>query len=334
MRRLPDSLDTRIMKLIQVTQTGGPEQLKYVDGSKPAPGPKQALVKIAAAGVNFIDVYHRTGLYKLDLPFTPGMEAAGTVEEVGPDAGDLKPGDRVAYAMNRGSYAEYAVVPAAILVKLPDGVSFETGAAAMLQGMTAHYLTHSTFPLKTGDTCPIHAAAGGVGRLAVQMAKMLGARVIGTAGNADKVALARSAGADEVINYTEQDFLPEVKRLTNGRGVDVVYDSVGVATFLKGLDCIRSRGMMVLFGQSSGPVAPIDPNILNPKGSLFLTRPNLAPHCATREELTWRAGDVLGWIAAGKLELRIDRTFPLAQAKEAQQDLEGRKTAGKVLLTP
>jgi len=322
------------MKAIQVMQTGGAEQLKYVDAPKPTPGPKQALVKIAAAGVNFIDVYHRTGLYKLDLPFTPGMEAAGTVEAVGPDVTNIKPGDRVAYAMNRGSYAEYAIVPAWMLVKIPEQVSFETAAAAMLQGMTAHYLTHSTFPLKPGDTCLIHAAAGGVGRLAVQMGKMLGAHVIGTAGNPDKVALAKSAGADEVINYSEQDFLPEAKRLTNGRGVDVVYDSVGVATFLKGLDCIRTRGMMVLFGQSSGPVAPIDPNILNPKGSLFLTRPNLAPHCATPEELAWRAGDVLGWIADGKLELRIDRTFPLADAAQAHRDLEGRKTAGKVLLIP
>jgi NADPH2:quinone reductase len=322
------------MKLIQVSQTGGPEQLQYVDGPKPAAGPKQALVKIAAAGVNFIDVYHRTGLYKLDLPFTPGMEGAGTVEAIGPDVTGIQPGDRVAYAMNRGSYAEYAVVPAAMLVKLPAAVSFETGAAAMLQGMTAHYLTHSTFPLKSGDTCLIHAAAGGVGRLAVQMAKMLGARVIGTAGNPAKVELARSAGADEVINYTEQDFLPEVKRLTNGRGVDVIYDSVGVSTFLKGLDGIRPRGMMVLFGQSSGPVAPIDPNILNPKGSLFLTRPSLAPHCATPEELHRRAGDVLGWIAAGKLELRVDRTFPLSDASQAHRDLEGRKTAGKVLLIP
>ena len=322
------------MKLIQVTQTGGPEQLQYVDGPKPTAGPKQALVKIAAAGVNFIDVYHRIGLYKLDLPFTPGMEAAGTVEAIGPEVTGVQPGDRVAYAMSRGSYAEYAAVPAAMLVKLPDSVSFETGAAAMLQGMTAHYLTHSTFPLKSGDTCLVHAAAGGVGRLAVQMAKMLGARVIGTAGNAAKVELARSAGADEVIDYTEQDFLVEVKRLTNGRGVDVIYDSVGVATFLKGLDGIRSRGMMVLFGQSSGPVAPIDPNILNPKGSLFLTRPNLAPHCATPEELHWRAGDVLGWIAAGKLELRIDRTFQLSEAAQAHRDLEGRKTAGKVLLIP
>lgn len=322
------------MKQIQVTQTGGPEQLRLADAPKPSPGPKQALVKIAAAGVNFIDVYHRTGLYKLDLPFTPGMEAAGTVEAVGPDVTEVKPGDRVAYAMARGSYGEYAVVPAWMLVKLPEGVSFETAAAAMLQGMTAHYLTHSTFPLQSGDTCLIHAAAGGVGRLAVQMAKMLGARVIGTAGNPAKVELARSAGADEVINYSEQDFLVEVKRITNGRGVDVIYDSVGVATFLKGLDCIRTRGMMVLFGQSSGPVAPIDPNILNPKGSLFLTRPNLAPHCATREELSWRAGDVLNWIAQGKLQLRIDRTFPLAEAPQAHRDLEGRKTAGKVLLIP
>lgn len=322
------------MKLILVSRPGGAEQLVYSDAPKPTPGPRQALVRIAAAGVNFIDVYHRTGLYKLDLPFTPGMEASGTVEAVGAEVTGVKPGDRVAYAMHRGSYAEYAAVPATVLVKLPDGVDFKTAAAAMLQGMTAHYLTHSTFPLKKGDTCLIHAAAGGVGRLAVQMAKMLGARVIGTAGSAAKVELARSAGADEVINYSETDFLPEVKRLTNGRGVDVVYDSVGVATFLKGLDCIRTRGMMVLYGQSSGPVAPIDPNILNPKGSLFLTRPNLAPHCATPEELSWRAGDVLGWIGSGKLELRIDRTFPLSEARQAHEDLEGRKTAGKVLLIP
>jgi NADPH2:quinone reductase len=322
------------MKMIQVSQIGGPEQLKSVDGPKPAPGPKQALVKIAAAGVNFIDVYHRIGLYKLDLPFTPGLEGAGTVEAVGPDVSDVQPGDRVAYAMHRGAYAEYAVVPSGMLVKLPDHVAFETAAAAMLQGMTAHYLTHSTYPLKSGDTCLIHAAAGGVGRLAVQMAKMLGAHVIGTAGNADKVALARSAGADEVINYSEQDFRPEVKRLTNGRGVDVIYDSVGVATFLKGLDCIRPRGMMALFGQSSGPVAPIDPSILNVKGSLFLTRPSLAPHCATTEELHWRAGDILRWINNGKLELRIDRKFPLSEAAQAHRDLEGRKTAGKILLIP
>ncbi len=322
------------MKQIQVTQTGGPEQLKLVDGPIPAAGPKQVLVKIAAAGVNFIDVYHRIGLYKLDLPFTPGMEGAGTVEAIGPEVTGFEPGDRVAYAMSRGSYAEYAVVPAAMLVKLPAGVSFEIAAAAMLQGMTAHYLTHSTFPLKSGDTCLIHAAAGGVGRIAVQMAKMLGARVIGTAGNAEKVALVRSAGADEAINYTEQDFLAEVKRMTGGRGVDVIYDSVGVATFLKGLDGIRPRGMMVLFGQSSGPVAPIDPSILNVKGSLFLARPSLAPHCATPEELKWRAGDVLNWIAEGKLKLRIDRSFPLSQAAQAHRDLEGRKTAGKVLLVP
>lgn len=322
------------MEQIQVKQIGGPEQLKYVDGPKPVAGPKQAVVKIAAAGVNFIDVYHRIGLYKVDLPFTPGMEAAGTVEAIGPEVTGFQPGDRVAYAMVRGSYAEYAVVPAATLVKLPDHVSFELGAAAMLQGMTAHYLTHSSFPLKSGDTCLIHAAAGGVGRLAVQMAKMLGARVIGSAGNAAKVELARSAGADEVINYSEQDFLVEIKRLTGGRGVDVIYDSVGASTFLKGLDGIRPRGMMVLFGQSSGAVAPVDPSILNVKGSLFLTRPSLAPHCATPEELNWRAGDVLGWIATGKLQLRIDRKFPLSEAAQAHRDLEGRKTAGKVLLIP
>ncbi len=320
------------MKLIQVTQTGGAEQLKYVDAPQPVPGPKQALVKIAAAGVNFIDVYHRIGLYKLDLPFTPGMEASGTVEAVGPEVTNVKPGDRVAYAMNRGAYAEYAVVPAMTLVKLPESVSFETAAAAMLQGMTAHYLTHSTFPLKAGDTCLIHAAAGGVGRLAVQMAKMLGARVIGTAGNAEKVALAKSAGADEVINYTEQDFLPEVKRLTDGKGVEVIYDSVGVATFLKGLDCIRSRGMMVLFGQSSGPVAPVDPQILNRKGSLFLTRPTLAHYVATRDELLWRARELFAWIAAGELHVRIGAEFPLAEVADAHRALEGRRTTGKVVL--
>src|SRR5450432_1172557 len=229
------------MKAIQVREPGGPEKMELVDVPTPQPGPRQALVRIAASGVNFIDVYFRTGLYKADLPISLGSEAAGTVESTGPDVTEVTPGDRVAYAMARGSYAEYAVVPSTQLVRIPDAIGFPTAAAAMLQGMTAHYLTHSTFPLKSGDTCLIHAAAGGVGRLAVQMAKMLGARVIGTAGNADKVALARSAGADEVINYTEQDFLPEVKRLTNGRGVDVIYDSVGVSTFLKGLDCIRSR---------------------------------------------------------------------------------------------
>ena len=322
------------MKIIQIAETGGPEVMELVDAPIPTPGPKQALIKIAASGVNFIDVYFRIGLYKAELPFTPGNEASGTVEAVGPDVTEVKPGDRVAYAMHRGSYAEYTLVPSAVLVKLPDHVDFHQGAAALLQGMTAHYLTHSSCPLKKGDTCLIHAAAGGAGRLAVQMAKMLGATVYGTAGTDEKAAIAKSAGADEVIVYTRQDFVAEVKALTVGKGLDVVYDSVGQSTFLKGLDIIRPRGMMVLFGQSSGAVSPFDPSILNQKGSLFLTRPSLAHHCLTREELLWRAGDVLGWIASGKLELRIDKTYALGDAPQAHRDLEGRKTAGKLLLLP
>jgi NADPH2:quinone reductase len=300
------------MKLIQVTQLGGPEELNLADAPAPAPAAGEALVRIAAIGVNFIDVYFRTGHYKADLPLTPGSEAAGTVESVGEGVDTLKPGDRVAYAMVRGSYAEYALVPADKLVKLPDHVDFPTAAAAMLQGMTAHYLTHSTFALKQGDVALVHAAAGGTGSLIVQMAKMLGATVIGTAGTDEKAAIAKQAGADEVIVYTSQDFVAEVKRITSGRGVDVVYDSVGVSTFLKGLDTLRPRGMMVLFGQSSGGVAPFDPNILNPKGSLFLTRPSLGHYAATRS----------------------DRTYPLAHAADAHRDLEGRKTAGKLILLP
>lgn len=322
------------MKLIQVHQTGGPEQLRLGEAPIPIPGAGQALVRVAASGVNFIDVYFRIGLYKADLPFTPGSEAAGTVEAVGEGVETVKPGDRVAYAMVRGSYGEYAVVPAAQLVALPDHVDFTTAAAAMLQGMTAHYLTHSTFALKKGDVALVHAAAGGAGGLTVQMAKMLGATVIGTAGSEEKAAIAKQAGADEVILYTREDFLTETKRITGGRGVDVVYDSVGVSTFAKGLDALRPRGMMVLFGQSSGPVPPFDVNTLNPKGSLYVTRPSLAHYTATREELLWRAGDVLNWIAAGKLKLRIDRTYPLGQAAEAHRDLEGRKTAGKLILLP
>jgi NADPH2:quinone reductase len=284
--------------------------------------------------VNFIDVYFRIGLYKTDLPFTPGNEASGTVEAVGEGVIDLKPGDFVAYAMHRGSYAEYTVVPAAQLVKLPENVDFNVAAAAMLQGMTAHYLTHSSYPLKKGDKCLVHASAGGAGRLVVQMAKMLGATVYGTAGTEAKAAIAKSAGADEVIVYTKDDFVAEVKKFTDGKGVDVVYDSVGQSTFLKGLDVIRPRGMMVLFGQSSGAVAPFDPGMLNGKGSLFLTRPSLAHHCLTREELLWRANDVLGWIGSGKLQLRIEKTYPLAEAGQAHRDLEGRGTAGKLLLIP
>ena len=321
------------MKAIQVKETGGPEKMQFLDVPTPQPGPNQALVRIAASGVNFIDIYFRIGLYKADLPLTPGSEAAGTVEAVGSGVTDVAPGDRVAYAMARGSYAEYALVPAAQLVKLPDGVDFHTAAAAMLQGMTAHYLTHSTYPLKNGDTCLVHAAAGGAGGLVVQMAKMLGARVFGTVSTDEKARIAREHGADETILYTKQEFDVEVKRLTGGRGVDVVYDSVGKTTFDKSLNSLRPRGLLALFGQSSGPVPPFDPTILNGKGSLYLTRPSLGHYLLNREELLWRAGDVLRWIDEGKLKLRIDRTFPLAQAADAHRALEGRHTAGKLLLT-
>ncbi|MDQ6759095.1 MAG: quinone oxidoreductase [Acidobacteriota bacterium] len=316
------------MKAVFVDQPGGPENLKYADLPNPSPGPGQALVKIAAAGVNFIDVYFRTGLYKADPPVVLGNEAAGTVEAVGADVTDVKPGDRVAYAMARGSYAEYAVLPAWQLVKLPDAVSFETGAAAMLQGMTAHYLTHSTYPLKAGETCLIHAAAGGVGLLLVQMAKMIGARVIGTAGNRDKADQAKAAGADEVIVYTQEDFTAKAK------GVDVVYDSVGKSTFLPSLDCLRPRGMMVSFGNASGAVPDFAPLILSQKGSLFLTRPSLAHYTASAQELQWRAGDVLRWISQGKLKLHIHQSYPLHEAAQAHRDLEGRKTTGKLILLP
>ncbi len=322
------------MKAIQVKETGGPEQMRLADVPVPQPGPKEALVKIAASGVNFIDVYFRMGLYKADLPMTLGNEAAGVVESVGPEVTEVRPGDRVAYAMARGSYAQYAVVPAWQLVKVPDHTDLNNAAAAMLQGMTAHYLTHSTFPLKPGHTCLVHAAAGGAGRLIVQMAKMRGARVLGTTSTEAKAELARQAGIDEVIFYTRQDFEAEVKRLTDGHGVDVVYDSVGAPTYMQGLNCLRPRGMMVLFGQSGGKVPPLDPAILNTKGSLFLTRPSLAHYAATREELLWRAGDVLGWVASGKLKLAIDRIYPLAQAAQAHRDLESRATAGKLLLIP
>ncbi len=321
------------MKQIQVKELGGPESMQVVDAPVPQPGPQQALVRIAAAGVNFIDVYFRIGLYKAPMPVTLGNEGAGTVESVGPDVTEVKPGDRVAFAMSRGSYAEFAVVPSAMLVKIPDHVDFNTAAAAMLQGMTAHYLTHSTYPLKSGDTCLVHAAAGGAGGLIVQMARMLGARVFGTVSTEEKARIARAHGVDEAILYTSQDFELEVRRLTEGRGVDVVYDSVGKTTFDKSLSSLRPRGMMALFGQSSGPVPPFDPSVLNGKGSLFLTRPSLAHHLLTRQELEWRAGDVLRWIEEGKLKLRIDRTYPLADAASAHRDLEGRHTAGKLLLT-
>ncbi|MEO7652718.1 MAG: quinone oxidoreductase [Bryobacteraceae bacterium] len=322
------------MKAIQVGRCGSPEAMEAVEIPTPAPGPKQALVKIAVSGVNYIDVYFRTGMYKSDLPFIPGMEAAGVVEAVGPEVTEVAPGDRVAYAMARGSYAEYAVVPSWQLIKVPDGLALDLAAASMLQGMTAHYLTHSTYALKSGDCALVHAAAGGAGLLIVQMAKARGARVIGTVSTEAKAAMARQAGADEIIFYTKQDFEAEVKRITGARGVDVVYDSVGSTTFAKSLNCLRPRGMMALFGQSSGAVDPIDLNILAQKGSLFLTRPTLAHYTATREELEWRAGDVLGAIAAGTLKIHIEKTYSFTEAPKSHRDLEGRKTTGKLLLSP
>jgi NADPH2:quinone reductase len=321
------------MKAIRVHQYGGPESMVLDEVPVPTPGPQQALVRLHVSGVNFIDVYFRTGLYKAEQPTAIGSEGAGVVEALGPGVTGLAPGDRVAYAMARGSYAELAVVPAAQLVKIPDGVAFEQAAASMLQGMTAHYLTRSTFPLKAGDTCLVHAAAGGAGLLIVQMAKSIGARVLGTVSTEAKADLARANGADDVIRYTEQDFEQAVKQLTGGRGVDVVYDSVGKTTFDKSLNCLRPRGTMVLFGQSSGAVPPVDPNILNPKGSLYLTRPSLAHYVLSREELLWRSGEVLTAVASGALRLRIDRSYPLAQAGDAHRALEGRATAGKLLLS-
>jgi NADPH2:quinone reductase len=308
--------------------------MQLVDVPVPEPGAGQVRVRIAATGVNFIDVYFRSGLYKADSPIGLGSEAAGTVDAVGSGVTDFAPGDRVAYAMVRGSYAEHAIVPAAQLVKIPDKVDFKAAAAAMLQGMTAHYLTHSTYPLERGQTCLVHAAAGGAGGLIVQMAKARGARVFGTVSTREKAAVAREAGADETIIYTETEFDVEVKRLTDGRGVNVVYDSVGRTTFEKSLTCLKPRGMVALFGQSSGSVAPLDPQVLNARGSVFLTRPSLAHYLLDRDELLWRAGDVLSAVAAGVLKLRIDRTYPLADAAQAHRDLESRKTMGKLLLIP
>jgi NADPH2:quinone reductase len=323
------------MKAIRVNAPGGVEVLRLEDVPQPAAAAGQAVVKIAAAGVNFMDVYQRTGQYKsTPLPLTLGQEAAGVVTAVGPGVTDVRVGDRVAYTGVQGAYAEYAAVPADRLVALPDGVSTQQGAATMLQGITAHYLATSTYPLKAGDTCVVHAAAGGMGLLLVQIAKRRGARVIATVSTQEKAALAREAGADEVILYTERDFEAEVRRLTNGSGVQVVYDSVGKTTFDKGLNVLARRGMMVLCGQSSGAVGPLDPQLLNQKGSLFLTRPTIAHYIATRSELLARAADVLGWIRAGTLKLRIGLELPLAQAPEAHRRLEGRQTTGKVLLIP
>jgi NADPH2:quinone reductase len=323
-----------MMKAIVVSKAGGPEVLTYTDVETPKAKAGEALVKIAAIGVNYIDVYHRTGLYKIPTPFTPGSEAAGTVEAVGEGVTEVAIGDHVAYAMAMGAYAEYSAVPAAKLVKLPDGVDFKIGAAAMLQGMTAHYLVTSTYNLKSGDAALVHAAAGGVGLLLIQMAKRIGARVFGTVSTEEKAKLAIEAGADHVILYTKEDFEAEIKRLTEGRGLQVVYDSVGKDTFLKSLHVLAPRGMLALFGQSSGPVPAFDPGLLAQGGSLFLTRPSMAHYTLTREELTWRATDVFNWIKSGDLKVRIHGTYPLRDAAQAHRDLEGRKTTGKVLLIP
>jgi NADPH2:quinone reductase len=322
------------MKAIRIHAPGGPEALTFDEVAEPTPGAGQAVVKLAAAGVNYIDVYFRTGAYKAPLPLGIGLEGAGTVTAVGAGVTDVRAGDVVAWTGVPGSYAQLAAVPADRLVKLPAGVEPKNGAAAMLQGMTAHYLVKSSYPLKKGDTCLVHAAAGGVGLLLCQMGKMLGATVIGTVSTEEKASLAKGAGADHVILYSKQDFEPEVKRITGGRGVDVVYDGVGVTTFDKSLNSLRPRGFMILFGAASGPVPPLDLQVLNVRGSLFLQRPSLNHHIAAREELVQRAGEVLGWIRDGKLKLRIEHQFPLAQAAEAHRALEGRKTTGKILLMP
>ncbi|MDE0140182.1 MAG: quinone oxidoreductase [Caldilineaceae bacterium] len=321
------------MKAIQVQEVGDPNVLQYVDAPTPEPGAGEARVKIEVAGVNFIDTYHRRGWYPLPLPFTPGVEGAGIVDAVGEGVTEVAVGDAVAYGMSTGSYAEYAIVPSRILVHRPAGVNAQHGAAAMIQGMTAHYLACSTYPLKPGDTCLVHAAAGGTGALLVQIAKLRGARVLGTVSTDEKARIAEAAGADATIRYTEVDFAEAVRDLTDGEGVEVVYDSVGIATFDKSLDCLKPRGYMVLFGQASGVVPTLDPQVLNQKGSLFLTRPTLASHMLTRSELEGRASDVFNWIAEGNLEFRIDRTFPLEDAEGAHTYLEARQTKGKVLLT-
>ncbi len=322
------------MKAIRIHETGGPEVLRYEDVPDPSPGAGQAVVEIEASGVNFIDIYFRAGLYKTQLPFTAGQEAAGVVAAVGADVQSIKPGDRVAYCGVLGSYAGKACVAADRLVKVPDGIDMRTAAALMLQGMTVHYLTHSTFALGPGHTALLHAAAGGVGLLLAQVAKMRGARVIGTCSTQEKAELARAAGVDEVILYNDVDFQAEVKRLTGGRGVDVAYDSVGKATWEGSMNSLRPRGMLVVFGNASGPVPPVDPLLLSQKGSLFVTRPTLAHYIATRDELEKRSSDLFAWVKEGKLNVRIGETFPLGEAAEAHKRLAGRQTSGKVLLAP
>lgn len=323
------------MKAVVADPVGGPENLKYIDVPDPEPpAAGQAVVQLEAIGVNYIDVYFRTGLYKApETPVRLGSEGAGILVATG-EGVTLEKGTRVAYAMPRGSYAEYATVPATVLIPIPDPVSFEQAAAVMLQGMTAHYLTHSAFPLKPGQTCLIHAAAGGAGLMTVQIAKIAGATVIGTMSTEAKAAMARQHGADHTILYSQQDFVEETKKLTGGKGVDVVYDSVGSTTFHKSLDCLRPRGMLVSFGQSSGPVGMVDPLVLSQKGSLFLTRPSLANYVSDPAELRWRAADLLGWLENGRLKLHISKVYPLSEAAAAHRDLESRKTTGKLLLQP
>ena len=322
------------MKAVRIHAPGGPEAMKYEDAPQPEPKAGEALVKVDAAGLNYIDVYFRSGQYKGAMPLTLGMEAGGTVAAVGPNVTEVKVGDKVAYTGVPGAYAEYAVVPASRLVALPTGLTTKHGAAMMLQGMTAHYLACSTYPLKAGETCLVHAAAGGVGLLLTQIAKLRGARVISTVSTEEKAALSRGAGADEVVLYSRQDFEAEVKRITDGKGLQVVYDSVGQTTFMKSLNCLAVRGMMVLYGQSSGAVGPIDPQLLSQKGSLFLTRPTLANYIARREDLLQRSRDLFDWIGSGKLKVRTEFEFPLQKAADAHKALEGRKTTGKVLLVP
>jgi len=322
------------MKAVRIHTHGGPDVLRVEEVPAPEPGPGEARVHLAACGVNFVDIYQRLGQYRLTLPVSLGQEGAGTVDAVGPQVSEVRVGDHVAFANVMGSYAEYAVAPAWRLVPVPSGLDDRIAAAVMLQGMTAHYLAHATYPLKPGDAALIHAGAGGVGQLLVQMAKRKGARAIATVSTDEKAEIARSVGADDIVLYSRTDFEVEVKRLTAGRGVNVVYDSVGKDTFEKSLGCLALRGMMVLYGQSSGPVPPVDPQVLNAKGSLFLTRPTLHHYTHTREELLARAGDVLSWVRSGVLRLRIDRDFPLVQAADAHRYLQGRQTKGKVLLTP
>lgn len=322
------------MKAIQVGKVGGPEALESVDIEPPTPGPDELLVRTRAIGVNFIDVYHRTGLYPQNLPFSPGSELSGVVEATGDNAQEFKVGDRIATAAAIGAYAELARVPWQKAVRIPDAIDDRTAAAVMLQGMTAHYLATTTRPLESGMTCLVHAAAGGVGLLLCQIAKLRGARVLGTVSTEEKAQLARAAGADQIIFYTKEDVAPRVKEFTNGLGVDVVYDSVGKTTFDSSLASLRPRGMLVSFGQSSGPVPPLDPLVLSRMGSLFLTRPTLVHYTATRAEFLSRANDLIDWVEAGKLHVRVGAEFPLADAADAHRALEGRRTTGKVLLIP